>query len=617
MMTRMTDALPLATEFPPATAEQWRRMVDAVLKGRAFETLTSTTYDGLPIAPLSARAAEARPVAARPGPWQIVQRVDHPDAGAANAETLHELENGATALSLVFAGAVGSYGFGLPPGALAQVLEGVQLDAGIGLALDLAPHTTEPAFELLRLIQARGLRPEALGIRINIDPIGALASSGRSDADAPTMPAQFAAHVTELAAEGFRSGLAAADGRVVHNAGGSEAQELAFVLATLTAYLRWLERAGMPLDVARRLMAVRLAADADEFLTIAKFRALRTLWARVEAACGLEPQPVFVQAETAWRMLSQRDAYVNMLRATIAVAAAGLGGADAIEVLPFTAAIGLPDRFARRVARNTQIMLLEESHLAKVGDPAAGSGAVEDLTGRLCRAAWAQFQEIEAAGGVLAALQSGLLQGRIAAVRAERDRAVARRKDALTGTSDFPDLTEDLAQAHILMRPAAQPGESGPPGGLAVAPLPATRLAAPFETLRDASDRMLAATGTRPKVFLANLGTPADFVARANFAKSFFEAGGIEAVTSEGFASHEAMVEAFRISGARLACLCSSDAVYGRDAAAAARALKQAGAALYLAGRQDVPDVHAKIYAGCDALAVLRAAHAFLGMAGG
>src|SRR6202007_1517246 len=134
------------------------------------------------------------------------------------------------------------------------------------------------------------------------------------------------------------------------------------------------------------------------------------LWARIEAACGLAPAPAFISAETAWRTLARRDPHVNILRATIAVFAAALGGADAITVLPFTAALGLSDRFARRIARNTQLVLLEESHLAKVADPSAGSGSVEDLTDQLCRAAWALFREIEAAGGLPAAPANGIVQ---------------------------------------------------------------------------------------------------------------------------------------------------------------------------------------------------------------
>src|SRR4029077_5138705 len=161
----------------------------------------------------------------------------------------------------------------------------------------------------------------------------------------------------------------------------------------------------------------RLAVDADQFLSIAKLRALRLLWARVEEGCGLTPQPVFVSATTGWRMLTQRDPWVNLLRATVAVFSAGLGGADAVTVLAFTAALGLPDRFARRLARNTQLILLEEANLAKVADPAAGTGAMEDLTTKLCDAAWKLFQEIEATGGVVAALEAGLIQRKVAALR--------------------------------------------------------------------------------------------------------------------------------------------------------------------------------------------------------
>ena len=245
-----------------------------------------------------------------------------------------------------------------------------------------------------------------------------------------------------LAAMGFKGPFAVADGRVIHDAGGSEVQELAFVLATGVAYLRALEGAGVALEDARGMIYARLTADADQFLTMAKFRALRLLWARIEQACGLTPKPLFIAADTAWRMLTQRDPYVNMLRATMATFSAGLGGANAITVLPHTLALGLPDPFARRVARNTQLVLLEESNLAKVSDPAAGSGGIETLTQQLCEAAWALFQEIEKAGGVFAALEQNLIQRKVAATRAAREANIARRKEVLTGASEFPNLHE-------------------------------------------------------------------------------------------------------------------------------------------------------------------------------
>jgi methylmalonyl-CoA mutase len=614
----MTDApadeLPLAAEFPAATREQWRKLVKGVLKGAPFDQrLVAKTYDGLAIEPLYGRVAEASPIAGRaPGaPWSIMQRVDHPQPAAANAEALHDLDNGATGLSLVFAGAVGAYGYGLAAHeeAVARAFDGVHLDAGIALDLDLGPPTLDAGRLLAALVKRRGIPPGTTNIRFGFDPISGTAVAGTSALYWSGLAPSFAATVSDLAAQGFRGPFAQADGRVIHGAGGSEAQELAYVLAVAVEYLRALETGGVALDAARCMVQFRLTADADQFLTIAKFRALRTLWARVEEACGLAPAPPFLAAETAWRMMTKRDPYVNVLRATIAVVGAGLGGADAITVLPFTMALGLPERLARRIARNTQLVLLEESNLAKVADPAAGSGAIEDMTGQLCRAAWTLFQEIEQAGGAWAALEQGLIQKKVAAVRHEREAAVARRKDALTGTSDFPDLAE--APVSVLdVPPVPLPDR---PATLAFKPLPRIRLAQPFEDMRDASDQMLARTGARPKVFLANLGKPADFTARATFAKNFFEAGGIETATNDGFASRDDMIEAFKVSGAKVACLCSSDEVYARDATGATHALRDAGASVWLASRPGALEaaltqagVCGFIFAGCDALAALR-----------
>jgi len=613
------DDLPLAAEFPAATREQWRQLVADVLKGAPFDQrLVAKTYDGLTIEPLYGRRAQARPIASRApaAPWSVMQRVDHPDAAAANAEALHDLENGATGLSVIFAGATGAYGYGLAASeaAIARALEGIHLDAGIALDLDLGPHMQEAGRGLAALVKRRGLAPAATRIRFGFDPIGAAVVGGASPLLWSGLVPIFNAAISDLAAQGFRGPFAAADGRAIHNAGGSEAQELAYALAAAVAYLRALEAGGIALDAARAMIYFRLAADVEQFLTIAKFRALRMLWARVEEACKLVPGRPLVTAETAWRMMTKRDPYVNMLRATIAVVAAGLGGADAITVLPFTTALGLPERFARRIARNTQLVLLEESNLARVTDPAAGAGGIENMTEQLCRAAWTEFQEIERAGGARAALEQGMIQQKVAAVRAARQLAVARRKDVFTGTSDFPDLAE--APVSVL---DVAPVALSPPSALAFEPLPRIRLTEPFEALRDASDRMLARTGARPKIFLANLGTPADFTARATFAKNFFAAGGIEAAGNDGFATRDAMIEAFKASGAKLACLCSSDEVYAREAVPATHALRRAGAVVWLAGRPGALEgeltqagVSAFVSAGGDALAALREAQGLI-----
>jgi methylmalonyl-CoA mutase len=627
-MTSATDDLRLAADFAPASYDDWRKLVDGVLKGAPFEKLTAKTSDGLKIEPIYPRAHGTAPIAAaRPlaAPWQIMQRIDHPDAAQANAQALHDLENGATGLEIEFAGGPGARGFGLTDATdktLARLFDGVFFDAGIAIALNPVLGRGNAGEALADLIETGGVDPSKVNLHFNYQALSTMAVRGATAAAWPEFEKPFATVIGALMSRGFKGPFALADGRPVHDAGGSEAQELAFALALGVAYLRALEAGGIELDVARTAVSFRLAADADQFLTMAKFRALRLLWARIEQACGLAPKPLFVAAETAWRMLTQRDPYVNMLRATMATFAAGLGGANAITVLPHTLALGLPDPFARRVARNTQLVLLEESNLAKVSDPAAGSGGIETLTQQLCEAAWVLFQEIEKTGGVFAALEQGFIQRKIAATRAVREQNIARRKEVLTGATEFPNLHE----AHVAVLDV-QAVKLAPDGEAKItfdALLP-MRLAAPFEVLRDKSDQILKDRGARPRMFLANLGTPADFTARASFAKSFFETGGIEAIDflppsplpAGEVNDFTALAAAFKASSAALACLCSSDKVYAAQAATAARALQAAGAKhIYLAGRAGEQEaalraagVNEFIFAGGDALSALQQAY--------
>lgn len=611
------DDLPLASEFPSATREKWLKLVDGVLKGTPRERLSSKTADGLTIEPLYPRAAGARLVAGRAAatPWQVMQRIDHPDPAEANKLALTDLENGATGLALVFAGASSAAGYGLDPSpaAIHRTLDGIYLDAGVALEFEIGPQSREAPMHVLALLKEKGIAAAACDMRFGFDPLGATAVWGASPYSWTEIAPALAGAVAAVASQGFTTRAAVADGRVVHDAGGSEAQELAFVLAVAVAYLRALEASGMPLGAARDMIYARLSADADQFLTMAKFRAVRKLWARVEEACGLEPAPLFIAADTAWRMLTRRDTDVNMLRATMAAFAAGLGGANSISVLPHTLALGLPDAFARRVARNTQLILLEESNLDKVADPAAGSGGIEMLTTQLCTRAWELFQQIEKAGGIWATLESNWLQRKVMEVRAAREKNVARRKDIIVGTSEFANLPEK-SPGVLTARPVALPayGETR----FKFDPLTPHRVAEPFEALRDASDAFLNKTGNRPKLFLANLGTPESFSARATFAKNFFEAGGIETLDNDGFWEIPTLVHHYKKAGTALVCLCSSDAVYATNAADAARALTEAGAApIYLAGRPGEKEAEFRtagvtdfVFAGSDALATLRGA---------
>jgi methylmalonyl-CoA mutase len=618
-MASAPDDLRLAADFAPASYDDWRKLVDGVLKGAPFEKLVGKTHDGLRIEPIYPRARGAAPIAGRApaAPWQIMQRIDHPDAAQANAQALHDLQNGATGLEIEFAGGPGARGFGVTDGAsetLARLFDSVFFDAGIAIALNPVLGRENAGINLTDLIEARGIDPAKVDLRFNYQPLSTIATRGAAPAAWPEFEKPFAKMIGDLSGRGFKGPFALADGRPVHDAGGSEAQELAFTLAVAVAYLRALEAGGIGLEVARTALSFRLIADADQFLTLAKFRALRLLWARIEQACGLTPKPIFIAAQTAWRMLTQRDPYVNMLRATMATFSAGLGGANAITVLPHTLALGLPDPFARRVARNTQLVLLEESNLAKVSDPAAGSGGIETLTQQLCEAAWHLFQEIEKAGGVFAALEQNLIQRKVAATRAAREANIARRKEVLTGATEFPNLHEVTVTVLKAKPVALAPSGEAKFKFDALSPM---RLAAPFERLRDRSDQILKERGARPKVFLANLGTPADFTARATFAKSFFETGGIEAIDTEGFTDPAALAAAFRTSGAALACLCSQDKVYAGQATAAAKALQAAGAKhIYLAGRAREQEaalraagVNDFVFAGGDALTVLQEAY--------
>ena len=601
--------LSLSSDFPPADEAAWKALVEEALKGAPFAALKSKTYDGIAIEPLYPRASDASLIAGRAAgvPWTVMQRADIVDPETANKQILEDLANGATGLSLIFEGAVGDYGYSLEASgaALSRALDDVFLAAGIGIDLDLGRPSRHAAGLFATLVRARGLVPENVNIRFGFNPLGAIATTGESPKPWSEITSKFANTVSDIAGQGFKGPSAVADGRPIHAAGGSEAQELAFALGCAVAYLRALEAQGASLEVARSLIFFRLAADQDQFLTTAKFRAIRKLWARIEEACGLKPKPIFLSAETAWRMMTKRDPHGNIVRGTIAALAAAVGGADAITVLPYSAALGLPDAHARRIARNTQTILIEESNLYRVADPAAGSGAIEALTDALCEKAWALFQDIEREGGVAEALVKGTIQSAVAKVRTMREANIATRKEPLIGTSDFPFLAEDKVEIIGMRRPRLV--------DVKPSALRRIRLAESFERLRDRSDAHLAKHGTRPKVFLACLGRPADFNARASFAKSLFESGGIEAVPGDG----DNLVKRFKDSGAKLACLCSSDKVYASQAADAAKALMKAGSArVYLTGKAgadraalEAAGISIFLHQGCDTLQILHSAY--------
>ncbi|NEB79279.1 methylmalonyl-CoA mutase [Streptomyces sp. SID14478] len=587
------DEFSLAAEFPDATHEQWQHLVAGVLRkagkevsaGEAEDALSTAVEGELRTRPLyTARddvpdpglpgfapfVRSGRAAGNAVGGWDVRQRHTVPPG---EGEVLADLENGASSLWLTVGGA------GIPLTSLGAALEGVFLDLA-PVVLDAGPDTEAAAAELLALYGELGVAPEAARGNLGGDPLGFEARTGQAYDLAP---------VVELAGActARYPGLRAltVDALAYHEAGGSAAQELGASLATAVGYLRALVAGGLSVQQACGQLEFRYAASADQFLTIAKLRAARRLWARVAQVCGAPGAGAQVQhAVTSPVMMSRRDPWVNMLRTTIATLSAGVGGADAVTVLPFDEALGLPDAFARRIARNTSTILVEESHLARVIDPAGGSWYVERLTDELAHAAWEFFQEIEAAGGQAAALRSGLVGDRLAATWAVRSARLATRREPVTGVSEFPDL----AERPVVREPAPAPL----PGGL-----PRVRRDEAFEVLRARSDAHLAATGARPRVFLATLGPAAAHTARLTFAANLFQAGGIEPVTDGTFED----------SGASEVCLCSSDALYAELAESEAESVRSAGAShVFLAGRPgSYAGVDTYVFAGCDAVAVL------------
>ncbi|WP_210571910.1 methylmalonyl-CoA mutase family protein [Streptomyces sp. GESEQ-4] len=585
------DGLSTAAEFPAATHEQWQRLVEGVLRksgrdvtGAAAEDALSTALeDGLRTRPLYTALDTApdtgfpgfapfvrggRPEGNTKGGWDVRQR----HATASGDLVLADLENGVTSLWLV----VGEGGF--PVSSLPQVLEGVYLDLA-PVVLDAGRDTEEAAGELLRLYEERGVAHNEARGNLGADPLGYEARSGQQLDFAPTagLARRCAEEYPELRA-------LTVDALPYHEAGGSAAQELGASLATGVAYLRELTAAGLTVEQACAQLEFRYAATADQFLTIAKLRAARRLWARVAEVSGGTGRQV-QHVVTSPVMMSRRDPWVNMLRTTVATLAAGVGGADSVTVLPFDHTLGLPDAFARRIARNTSTILIEESHLARVIDPAGGSWYVERLTDELAHAGWEFFQWLEQIGGQAAALRSGRLGEKLAQTWEARSTKLAKRREPITGVSEFPNLAEKPVQRASAPEP--------PSGGL-----PRVHRDEAYEALRARSDAHLAATGTRPRIFLVALGPAAAHTARLTFAANLFQAGGIEPVT-EG---------TFEESGASEACLCSSDTLYEEQAADTAQALRAAGAThVFLAGKPGQHPVDGYVFAGCDAVAVLSA----------
>jgi methylmalonyl-CoA mutase len=694
------DTLTLAGDFPAPTRDEWRAAVEKVLKGAAFDKkMLTKTYEGITLQPLYTLddwSPENDPsglpgfkpytrggqvAGQRVNGWDLRQLHTHPDPQATNKAVLADLERGATSITLRLddaarggddadqaANIAGLNGLMAYSSAdFDTTLTGVYEDLA-GVALESGAAFLPAAALLAGHWQTKGVDATKVMGAFNADPLNRLAATGTLPGGVDSALKALADLAAFTAKTYPKVTAVRVDTGPYHLAGATETLDLAAAMATAVQYLRAMTDAGMSIDEAARQIVFQIPVGADQFMGIAKLRAARRLWGRVMEACGASDEAgrMRLTAATAERIVSQRDPWVNMLRTTVTTFSAAVGGAETITVLPFDAMLGLPTAFARRVARNTQLVLMEESNLDKVIDPAGGSWYVESLTEQVAAEAWTLFQDIEKHGGMAECLANGHLLAKIEAAHTARAKNIAKRKDPITGVSEFPNIHEKPVDVETpdldALRRAAAPrtkdarasvslpldrlgsgavteaaiqaaAKGATIGALSAAlfaageedtvtALPRRRLAAEYEDLRDASDEFMVTTGARPKVFLANLGPIAAHTGRATFAKNFFEAGGIEAIGSGGFDTADACAEAFKASGASIAILCSSDDVYEGMAEQTAAALKAAGVKrLYLAGAPgDKKDAYtaagidAFVFLGCDVLDTLRDALALMGV---
>jgi methylmalonyl-CoA mutase len=535
--------LRLAGPEDDATRADWEKAAAGVLRkaGRlsddnpddaVWAALTRTTYDGVDIPPLGVPGPHGLVRPDRTGPWDV-----RTQNNGDNAAALEDLQNGATSLWL-------------DTDDVAEALAGVLLDAA---PVVLESGTPDRARALLAVADdhGTGLHPDS---NLGADLVAA-ALRGRTwggDGDAVV-------EVARLALEHGVRGIVV-DATAVHDLGASEAQELGYSLAVGAVYLRRLTDAGLGLDDVLGILEFRYAATDEQLLTIAKLRAARRCWGRIVALCEpTAPDLAQVRAQcqhvvTSRPMLSAYAPWVNMLRGTVAALAAGVGGADAVTVVPFDSPLGEPDVFGRRIARNVSTLLIAESHVAATADPAGGAYAVEQLTDDLAGAAWVELQRIEAAGGILAALDDGSLRSRIDKVAEQRERDVATRKRPITGLSEYPSLGEALPER-------VSTGSTSDGSGV-------RRYGAAFEALR--------ADPSGAHVFLATLGPVAQHTARAGFATHLLAAGGIAVDVAGPTEGVEDLVATY--DGQSVVCLAGSDAAYAEWGSQAAEALRGAGA---------------------------------------
>lgn len=590
-----------------------RRRDVAELPADAWRDLEETTPEGVTVAPLYTRADEL-PEAPLPGEFPFVRGIDADARGwlvsarygvgdsleLVNTALLEGLENGVSALWLSVSADRGAI-VGVED--LGKALEGVYLDL-LPVTLDAGTRTIEAAEAFFALVDARREAGDGIGNRADV--VVELGAAPLTDGGITLDAAVGLAKLALDREETVRTFVA--DGTVFHDNGATDAEEIGFTVAVALAYVRAMVAAGIGTEDAFRQIGFRFSASDDQFQTIAKFRAARLVWARIAERSGVPEAGAAPQhAVTSSAMMTRRDPWVNMLRTTLAAFGAGVGGATSVTVQPFDSAIpggnpGTRRSFSERIARNTQLLLLEESGLGHVTDPAGGSWYVESLTAALADVCWERFREVERLGGFEAARADGWIDRRIDASWERRRSEIAHRRSAVTGVNEFPNLGEAPL-------PAEARGEST-----------VRRYAADFEALRDRSDEFLAETGARPAVTMLPLGPIAEHNVRTTFVSNLMASGGIEA-RNPGPVAVDAVADALGETPG-IVVVCGTDKRYADEAGAAIRAARAAGASRVLlagpaklfadADEADRPDDFLGL--GIDAIAVLSDLLAQLGV---
>ncbi|WPX39357.1 methylmalonyl-CoA mutase family protein [Akkermansia sp. N21116] len=618
-------------EFAPATYAEWRDAAIAALKGADFDKkLFTKLVEGITLNPIYNRGdvqdnGEAagqfpyrrgtRPLGYVEKECEVAQGIPAANAEDFNSRLLHDLMRGQTAVNIQL-----NCKCGLKLRKQADwntALKDVVLDS---LPVYITPGSCGLGVlaMFLNTYKAGGYDVAKLTGGVLYDPVGKTVGKG-SLCGGKGICAYYdqMAAMTKWAvanAPGFQT--IGVSGLPYSDSGASAIEELSAMLSTAVAYLRAMEERGISIDDAASHMRFTVGIGANLFLEVAKIRALRELWASVVKSCGgsEEAAKIKLHARSSFWTISKVDPWVNMLRGTSQAFSAFLGGVDSLDILPFDCAVRMPDEFSRRIARNTQLILLGECNLDKVVDPAGGSWYIESLTNEVARKVWDMFRSIEQEGGIIKALQAGTVQKRVNATAAKRYEMADQRRQSIVGVNQYVNLdekklevTEPLAcaakghccksenpalpEVSMCVKSVAQAAEEGFStclinkalcagvdckcgGPLEIEPLPVRRLAERFESLLAKADAWVEAKGSRPMVFFANMGPLRQHKARADFSRDFLRAGGLDVVYPAGFQTPEEAAKAAAESGCSVCVICSTDDTYPEIVPAFCKALR-------------------------------------------